>query len=409
MEFAAEGSCGQNALASRRPAIYEARVLWNVILGGLAGLSAALGLWQWVVALRFPLHQRVAAATDLPGITLLKPIKGCDEFTGKCLRSWLAQDYPGPVQLLFGVASEADPVCDVIRALIKQFPDADASLVICSENLGANAKVSKLVQLQRQSKHDLILISDADVFVSSDLVMNAVQSLVEPAAGQVGLVSCFYRLANPSTPAMRWEAVAINADFWSQVLQSNSLKAMDFALGAVMVVRREALDSMGGFAALADCLADDYQLGRRIVRQGYRAELCPVVVECWDPPQGWAAVWHHQLRWARTIRVCQPGPYFFSILSNATLWPLLWVLVVPSVMSCTGAASLLAVRIALALDLHRRLAPTRQPLSSWLMVLLKDILGAALWVASFLGHSIVWRGRRMQLRRDGTLVTTSSH
>ena len=129
---------------------------------------------------------------------------------------------------------------------------------------------------------------------------------------------------------MQWEAIAINADFWSQVLQSRSLKPLDFALGAVMATRRQHLQEIGGFAGLVDCLADDYQLGNRIARRGHSIALSPVVVECWSAPMGWAEVWKHQLRWARTIRVCQPAPYFFSLLSNATLWPLLWLIVKPA-------------------------------------------------------------------------------
>jgi ceramide glucosyltransferase len=243
-------------------------------------------------------------------------------------------------------------------------------------------------------------VSDADVWVSPDLLVNAVQPLADE---KVGLVSCLYRLAHPSTAAMRWEAVAINADFWSQVLQSNTLKPMDFALGAVMVLKRDALEAIGGFDGLADCLADDYQLGNRIVSQGHRAELCPVVVECWDPSQGWAAVWRHQLRWARTIRVCQPLPYFFSILNNATLWPLLWVALMPSCLSLVVAGTFVVLRIVLALHLQFRLARAGVPLSSFWLVPLKDLVGFAIWLASFLGNTIEWRGHRMRLSPDGTL------
>jgi ceramide glucosyltransferase len=203
--------------------------------------------------------------------------------------------------------------------------------------------------------------------------------------------------------AMRWEAVAVNADFWSQVLQSNMLKAMDFALGAVMVLKRDALDAVGGFAAVADCLADDYQLGNRIVRRGYRAKPCPVVVECWDPPQGWAAVWRHQLRWARTIRVCQPLPYFFSILSNSTLWPLVWAALVPSCLSLGVAGALVLLRIILAIHLQARLVRGRVSLGTFWLVPLKDLLGFGIWLAAFLGNTIEWRGQRMRLLPDGTL------
>lgn len=375
-------------------------MLWNVLLGVLAGLSAVLGLWQWVAALRFPLHRRRPAPEQPRGITILKPLKGRDEFTEKCLRSWLEQEYRGPVQLLFGVASGSDPVCELVRALLARFPQADAALVVCPEALGLNAKVSTLIQLQRQARHDLIVVSDADVLAPPDLLSNA----VHPFAGErVGLVSCFYRTAHAPTPAMRWEAVAVNADFWSQVLQSNTLKPMDFALGAVMIARRGALERIGGFESLANCLADDYQLGHRIVRAGYGAELCPVVVECWDPPQGWDAVWRHQLRWARTIRVCQPAPYFLSLLSNATLWPVLWGAGAPSAVSGLSAGALLLLRIVLALNLQTRLTPHRTHFDSIGFVPLKDLLGATLWLVAFLGNTIEWRGRRLRLRRDGTL------
>jgi ceramide glucosyltransferase len=462
------------------------------MFGSLALLSLALTLWQWLVARRFPLHERLRAPSpppqtgagpdpagpqvsfsqlstlnsQLPPVTLLKPLKGCDEATENCLRSWLAQDYAGPVQVLFGVASAQDPVCEIVRKLLKEFPAHDAQLVVCGPSLGANAKVSKLVELERLAKHELLVISDADVRVPPDLLTNVVAPLLEgcpvplshpPApitsgmgeglgvrAGLLpqlstlnsqltsemracGLVTCFYRLANPTTLAMRWEAVAINADFWSQVLQSCSLKPMDFALGAVMATRRKQLQEIGGFAVLVDCLADDYQLGNRLARRGYGIAISPVVVECWSAPMGWAAVWKHQLRWARTIRICQPVPYFFSILSNATLWPLLSLAARPSVLPLALAALCLAVRIATALHLQHRLAcsPLPPPVSSfklqvssfkfhpsptispWYLILLKDLLQSILWLLAFLGNRIEWRGERLQLRRDGTLARQS--
>jgi ceramide glucosyltransferase len=223
------------------------------------------------------------------------------------------------------------------------------------------------------------------------------------SAEQTGIVSCPYQLAKPQTAAMHCEAVAINADFWSQVLQSNTLKPMDFALGAVMLMRREALDASGGFTAIADCLADDYQLGHRIVKAGWRSVLCPVVVECWDPPQGWIEVWKHQLRWARTIRVCQPVPYFFSILSNAAVWPLLWLVVGPRPWVTWTVAALILLRVVLALDLQSRLTRSRGHLMWFWMVPVKDLLHVVVWIGAFLGSTVEWRGRRMLLRRDGTM------
>jgi len=419
----------------------------NLIFTALALLSLALLLWQWFAARRFPLHRRAANPAFAPAITLLKPLKGCDDTTAESLRSWFKQNYSGPVQILFGVADAADPVCEIVRRLIAENPDCDARLVICDKLEGANAKVAKLVQLETLATHDLILVSDADVRVPPDFLANIVALLRDDdgRAGSplraasandgahgvshpTGLVNCFYRLANPVTAAMQWEAIAINADFWSQVLQSKSLKPLDFALGAVMLARREAIAKIGGFKSLADCLADDYQLGRRIAEKNYRVALCPVVVECWHAPMNWLEVWRHQLRWARTIRVCQPLPYFFSILSNATLWPLLWLaseifewlttalpnaridpvrsfeIKLALLAGVMAVISLLLVRIILAQDLQRRLTPEHKLISPFWLVPVKDLLQAAIWFGAFAGNTVEWRGRRMRLKRDGTLA-----
>ncbi len=379
---------------------YEQAVILNVILGSLASLSLGLLLWQWLAARCFPLHARSNDHSFAPAVTVFKPLKGADAHTEKCLRSWFDQDYAGPIQILLGVHSAEDPACPVIQKLLAEFPNRDARLVITSAQLGSNGKVSNLAQLVRIAKHEVFVISDADVRVPGDFLLHAVVPLAEP---QVGLVNCFYRLANPTTLAMQWEAIAINADFWSQVLQSKSLQPLDFALGAVMVTRKKNLAEIGGFESLADCLADDYQLGHRIARKGHRIELCPVVVECWHSPQAWREVWKHQLRWARTIRVCQPAPYFFSILSNATFWPLLWLALVPSPLAAGFFASSLLIRALLTENLQRRL--TDKPTGVWpALAPVKDLLQFVIWLGAFAGNTIEWRGQRFQLRKDGTLV-----
>lgn len=378
--------------------------LLNSTLAILATLSSLLLLWQWFAARRFPLHASTLARDFTPPVSILKPLKGCDETTAASLQSWLTLCYGGPVEVLLGVADASDPVCEVVRRLVAANPGCSARLVVCENLAGANAKVAKLVQLEKLAAHDLILISDADVRVPADFLNQVVAPLREE---KIALVNCFYRLANPTTTAMQWEAVAVNADFWSQVLQSQMLQPLDFALGAVILVRRRALAEIGGFPPLANCLADDYQLGRRIARNGHRIALCPVVVECWDATQTWVQVWNHQLRWARTIRICQPGPYFLSILANASLWPLLWVAAAlkgDSWWATLAVGCFLLLRILLAWDLQRRFTPERVLVSPFWLTPVKDLLQAAIWLCAFLGNAVQWRGRKMKVRRDGSLI-----
>jgi ceramide glucosyltransferase len=393
--------------------------LIGAVFAGLALLSLGLVGWQWWVGLRFPLHWRRSGPLEGAGVTVLKPLKGSDETTEICLRSWFRQDYRGPVQLLLGVADRADPVCEIVRRLLVLHPEADAQLVFCEGASGANPKVGQLSCLEALARHEVLVVSDADVRVPRDFLANLAPLLRDPA---VGLVSCFYRLANPATLAMHWEAMAVNADFWSQVLQARSLKPLDFALGAVMALRRGRLEEIGGFKALRDYLADDFQLGRRLARRGYRLELATVVAECWSRPQSWREVWKHQLRWARTIRVSRPLPYLFSILSNGTLWPLLWLAAQPSASVLIVAGCCLVWRIVTALHLQSLISPSEQTADpraagcrpgsrarlapGLFLVPLKDLLAAAIWLMAFLGNRIEWGGQTLVIRRDGTIATT---
>jgi ceramide glucosyltransferase len=370
----------------------------------LSWVSFGLTFWRWVASARFPLHHRAAAAPPpLPGCTVLKPLKGCDAETKSCLRSWLEQNYPGPAQILFGVASADDPVCAVVRELLAEFPRADAQLVVCATALGVNGKISTLRQLEPLIRHPLIVISDADVQVPADFLASLTPAFADP---EIGLVNCLYRLSTPGGLAMRWEAMTINADFWSSVAQAQSLRKVDFALGAVMALRGAQLREIGGFAELADYLADDFHLGRQIARLGRRIVFSPVVVECHEPRRNWAQAWAHQVRWARTIRVCQPLLFFFSSLDNATFWPLLWLAAsAPAfpgpVLPACGFFFLF--RMVTAVEQERRLTGSLAHARYFWMAPVKDLLSMAVWVAAFSGNQIHWRGQCYRVLPGGRL------
>jgi ceramide glucosyltransferase len=367
------------------------------IFGSVAVLSAGINIWQWIAAGRFPLHQRTAKHDFAPGVTLLKPLKGADEETRACLESWLKQDYRGPVQILFGAADARDPVCEIVRDLQKQHRDRDIELVICDPIFGANGKVSTLTHLEPKAKHPFWVISDADVFAPADVLTETVQKFER---NEVVLVNCFYKLPSAKTLSMVWENIGVNADFWSQVCQSNSLKAMNFALGAVMAVRSEALKKIGGFKSFLNHLADDYQLGRRLTDAGGKIALSNVVVECREGKKGWAEVWKHQLRWARTIRVCQPGPYFASILSNLTVWTLAFI----AVTGWTDAFGFFSIRIVTAVHNDERLTLRDKGWLESVFAPVKDVLQFIIWLCAFIGKSVTWKGEKFLVKRGGELV-----
>ena len=369
-----------------------------IVLTALGAVSIALNLWQWVAGLRFPVRVVASGPEFSPAVSVLKPLKGCDAKTESCLESWFRQSYTADWELLFGVASSTDPVCEIVRRLIKGYPLIKAELVIAAPLLGPNGKVSSLCYLSQKAQHEHIVISDADVFAEKDFLSKVVTEMRDE---KVGLVNCFYTLASPRNLAMRLEAVAVNADFWTQVLQALTLRKMDFALGAVIGTRRSVLERIGGFEGLVDLLADDYQLGKRVAELGRKLVICPFPVECRTEEQSPGTVWRHQLRWARTMRVCQPLGYFFSILGNGTIWPVL------ALSSGTVAGKWLfgiglALRMLGAVSNDRKLTGRRH----WCALLapVKDLAQAALWAVSFAGNVVTWSGERFRVSQGGKLT-----
>jgi len=371
------------------------------VLLALALISSAIVLWQFAVAILFPLHRRISSTTRLPDVTVLKPVKGADKFTEDCLKSWLEQDYNGQIQFIFTFGSEEDPGVNICKQLSASYLNRDISILVCDENRGSNSKISKLVHAEDKIKYDLVIISDADVKATNDLLVSSV-----PAFGdeKTGLVCCLYSLANPETTAMRLEAIAINSDFWSQVLQARSLKPIDFALGAVMMIRRRALEQIGGLKSVVNKLADDYWLGRLIKQCGWKIDLSPAPVELYHEQAGWRQIWAHQLRWARTIRLCEPVSYFFSIISNATCWAVLYFFVASNLVNAVMVtAPIILLRIITAAILYKRL--TQKPLALWnfYMPPVKDIFSIVLWIAAFCGNSVKWRGKIYRIFKDGSM------
>ena len=372
------------------------------VLSALAALSFLLGIWQWIAGRRFPIWERPGSTDFFPAISILKPLKGVDSETEACLESWFAQEYPAEVEFLFGVASPDDPACGVVRRLMARYPRRRAELVIASPILGPNAKVSTLCYLEKRATHQHLIISDADVLIPEEFLPVLLADLRDES---VGIVNCLYAFGQPRTLPMRFEAVAGNADFWTHVLQAVTLKPMDFALGAVIAMRRRDLENIGGFESMLEYLADDYRLGNLIAQRGKKLEICTIPVECRSQPYGWRSFWEHQVRWGRTIRVCRPVPYFFSILGNATVWPLLAIFSAsPAGRMAFGGMIILRMLTAVS-----NYALLTRKWRWWVapMAALQDIGQGLIWIVSFLGNEIVWRGERFRVNRSGKLTRSA--
>ena len=340
-----------------------------------------------------------------PPVTILKPVRGDDPEAFAAFESHCRQDYP-EYELIFGVWDPADAAIAAVERLRQEFPQRAIRLVMCPQALGANRKLSNLVQMLPHARFPYLIVNDSDIRVPPDYLR---QIMAPFADSNVGLVTALYRGAPSPTLGSRLESLGISTDFIGGVLAARLLEGgVRFALGSTMAMRADVLARIGGFEPLLDYLADDYELGKRTADAGLRVEIADAIVDTHLPAYSWGEFLEHQLRWWRGIRDSRRAGYLGLAFTFGIPWavfavlaaggaPWAWLLLLAALLARYASAEYVA-RSVLDDRTYRRLS---------VLLPLRDLLAMAIWVAGFAGHTVTWRGERFLLK-DRKLYRTSS-
>jgi ceramide glucosyltransferase len=367
----------------------------SAILAAIAGLCALAGFAQALVGAM--LIRRFASAplrqpSARPPVTLLKPLHGDEALLEQALASNCALDYP-EYQIVFGVARHDDPALAVVEHLRVRFPDHDIAVVVDPQRHGSNGKIGNLINMLPAARHDILVIADSDIHVPPDYLNRIVAALEAPG---VGLATVPYTGLPVEGPAAALGAAGINHVFLPSALLARALGRQD-CLGATMALRRDTLARAGGLEALADQLADDNLLGVRVRALGLKVALAQTIPATTVGETRFAALWRHELRWARTIRALMPFQYGLSALQHGLAWAILALVV-------SGGADWAlvlfiggwALRIALARMIGRALHLSGNAAPRPWLPPVRDVLSFAITFASYAGNSVDWRGQTMR-------------
>jgi ceramide glucosyltransferase len=381
-----------------------ARILIDHPIAGLLFLLCltAIGYYGYgiVAALRF-LSRPLDRNPDFhPPISILKPLHGSGEDLYENLASFCRQDYP-EYQIIFGVRDYHDPSVKIVQQLAQDFPEIDIQLIINPRMIGTNAKICNLANASIAARHEILLLADSDVRVNSDYLRQIIQPLRDP---KVAVVTCIYRSLTRGAIATL-EALGTATDFQAGVLVSTYLEGIQFAMGQTILIRQSVLDEIGGFEAIADYLADDFQLGYLPAQAGYRVALSTYIVEHVLGATSLAACIQRQLRWTLCVRVSRLWGYLGLIFTHG---------VVASVLFCavTGGTPLgwavlsvvCSIRLVMAWLVGVRILDD-PAVRKWLwLVPLRDILGFCLWGYGFVGDTVKWSDRQLKITPEGKLV-----
>jgi len=368
-----------------------------VIAAIIVVVAIAAALYQLVAifAILCQKRQPPTANPGFPPVSILKPLYGRDAGFYAAIRSHAVQEYP-ELEILFGVRSQDDPARQDVERLIAEFPALPIRLVHCT-TAAPNQKVGSLIDLARAARHATLIVNDSDISVPANYIRDVTAPLADP---RVGLVTCLYRAEAHDWPS-RFEALAIATDFAPSTLVARLFGVSDFAFGSTMVFRRSDLERIGGFSAIADYIADDYQLGHKLHSLGLRNVISEAVVSTRLSSGSWRGAWRHQVRWARTIRLSGGGAGYLGLpITYATLWAaaaaaagLWWV-----------AAALIAIRLAMALTCGLWLLGSPAVFKYFYAIPLRDLAGVAVWAAGLVGRQVFWRDQQLRLDRAGRIV-----
>jgi ceramide glucosyltransferase len=378
---------------------------WSLIPAGVLLLLAVAGA-QYMFAVAVVLHRYFAKAPECAArdaaVTLLKPLYGAEPRLEANLATFLAQQHAGPIQLLCGVASAADPAIAAVEALRRAHPDADIELVIDATRHGASGKISNLVNMAARAKHPVLVLSDSDIAVGPDYLAQVLGALEAPG---VGAVTCFY---HGRGDAGFWSRVAAAGLSWQFAPGAVFGAAMEMAkpcMGSTIALRRTTLDAIGGFARFGDVLADDHAIGAAVRALGLAVAIPPMLVTHGSDEPTLDALLRHELRWAATVRgLVSPASYLGSLITYPLPYALLALPFAPEEAAFVTLLVLVA-RLAVALTSDRISGRRTAPL--WLLPL-RDCLSFGVFVASFFARSVDWRGARLKMTGNGRMAAAET-
>lgn len=339
-------------------------------------------------------HKRAAPRGFCPPVSILKPVRGVDHDAYGNFASFCRLDYQR-YELLFGVADDSDPVIKIIQQLQQDFPERRIRLITPIPQIGANRKVSVLFRLAGEAAHDLLVMTDSDVRVSPDYL----QSVAAPFGAEgVGGVTCLYRSVAPRSLAGRLNGLGMAMESSPAAIVAHKLEGnTEFAFGWTMATTKKHLGEIGGWESMANVHSDDFELGNRLARAGYKVELLAEPVEMVFPRENLKDLLSHELRWAIGLRNVRPIAYWGMLLTHGLPWSLAAAAVIlRNHWSAVWAVAYLLGYLALRLGATWvagvwGLGDSFVRRNLWLAPL-RDAITFGVWVAGCFCNEIRWRG-----------------
>jgi ceramide glucosyltransferase len=394
--------------------IPAADLVWHALLFlALAGsLTSTIYLAMTLAATARHLRQAglaraEAAATatiSLPPVTIFKPVHGMEEQLAANLESFFQQDYPD-YEVIFGARDADNPAVKIAEEVRARYPHVPSRVILSGPPAWPNAKVFSLDKMIAASSREYFIISDSDVQVAPNFLRNTISPLLDPA---VGLVTCMYR-GIPASDFWSWlEALGLSVEMSSGVMVADMMEGMRFALGPAMAVRRDAIDAIGGIAAVADYYSDDFELGNRIWAKNYKVVLSHHIVRNVLTSRTLLRTLGDQLRWMKSTRYSRPAGHAGTGLTYAMPFGIMGLLAAGALGHWSLGLGLLALaclnRMIQSIVVGWSVARDPRAVRFCWLYPLRDLFGFVAWMLSYTSRDFYWRGETYRFGEGGRIA-----
>ena len=341
---------------------------------------------------------------SLPPVTIFKPVHGMEEQLAANLESFFRQDYPD-YEVIFGARDADNPAIKIAEEVRARYPHVPSRVILSGPPVWPSAKVYSLDKMIAASSRSYFIISDSDVQVAPDFLRNTIPPLLDAS---VGLVTCMYRGIPASDFWSSLEALGLSVEMSSGVMVADMMEGMRFALGPAMAARRDAIDAIGGIAAVADYYSDDFELGNRIWAKNYKVILSHHIVRNVLTSRSLVRTLGDQLRWMKSTRYSRPAGHAGTGLTYAMPFGILGLIAAGALGHWTVGIGLFAMAC-----LNRAIQSivvgwtvVRDPRAvrfCWLYPL-RDLFGFAAWAISYTSRDFYWRGETYRFGKGGRIA-----
>jgi ceramide glucosyltransferase len=338
---------------------------------------------------------------QLPFVSLLKPLHGLEPQLEEDLESFFAQDYPS-FEVILGVDHEDDAALPAARRVMERHPERHSRLIVHGEPPWPNPPAFSFFNMAKVARGEILVTSDSDVLVERDYLRRVVPPLLHR---NTGMLTCVYRGLNTGGFWSLMDAVGMSVEMTAGVMIANWMEGMKFGLGPTIVVRRGALETIGGYAAVGEYFSNDFVIGNFIAAKGFEVALSRHVISHVVPPMTFRRMWQRQVRWAGGTRRSRPlghlGTVFVFAIPAGILGAIAGVLLGHPVAGAAVFGWAVLNRIVESLAIGWGVARDRECLRRPWLYPLRDLLGFAVWVASYLQRRMTWRNGQFELIEDG--------